>query len=286
MTFYSFLFVLLLCGSCWLMLPVDAKTRLRRKSQTRHYNDTQLYDHHVQEKTERSATKLDAQQQQQNVTQLRQLQRHQYEGSLALVANMSIHFNPRNARRKRATAKCVHKRRKTILSLLNNGFQEVVGRFPYILGTMKINNHACGSERRLAINNDDKDWLYNDDGDDDDDDSDPSLPEGPEDIIIARDLQFRNFDYDYLFRAGATCRLCYPDDSDVGAEPFPGKPIVEEDKFVVLQRRLQWLTIELNAHLTSVLQLSGIRCIAKRSPQVNVTLEATSLDEAAAAGCE
>ena len=289
MDFYSFWLILLLCYGGWFVRPVDSTTtttHLRRTSQTEQQeeaNDQSHDDHQDKEQlllrdttTTHARRKL-------------QLTKHRNAGKpLALIATTNLHFNVNNERQRRDVAKCVRKRRDKILNLLNNGFQEVLGRVNFIIGTMELNNHACGSNRRLAVN--DEEWLQgiiDDLAKEEEEYGDGYLSKGGDNNNnnnnnnVARDLQFRNFNYDYLFRGGATCLFCYPESQDSSHEEG-----VESMEEFLLQERLRILTAELDAHLTSVMQLSGIKCLKRRSPRVSVTLEPTSPAAAKGAECE
>lgn len=208
---------------------------------------------------------------------------------LAIIAEM--HLQLRDGKKKNAakTEKCVRNKSKKILRLLNEGFEEVVGRYPMITGTMAINNHACGPERRhrhLLMATTTDSWLLREDGEDgdddysegkksqSDDDDDDEQYNRPTAESARRHLPFKLIVSSFLFRGGAICRLCYNDFSDADNETIP------------VDVRVRNLEIELSAHLSSVMQLSGIRCIERRSPHVNVTLQRTSGEGAKKADCE
>ena len=191
--------------------------------------------------------------------------------SVGLVASMNLHLGLNNERQRPLATVCLRRTSANVLRLLNKGFEDVIGRSRFILGTMSLRNHACGSERRLVL---DSKWHGSGGGEVEANQVEDEHFHSQHGLGDERELQFRNFDYSYLFRGGATCQLCYPDNSDAKTA-YPPE----------FNENIHELAAELSAHLTSVMQLSGIRCIAQRSPRATVTLEGTSVHEAEEADC-
>ena len=266
---FSWLLTLLLC--CIGITAVDSETHLRRTSQVGQEAEAQLHDQEeIQSLLYTSRELEDAQ-------------------SLALVASMYLHLDIKNNKQRKQADRCLEKRSNKILRLLNKGFEEVIGRVAFIQGSMEIDSHACGSQqRRLVV-----DGKWDGIGDDRKEEEEQQQQqqqrhrgsvsrEGGHSTFrygldSTRDLQLTKLDYNVLFRGGAKCRFCYPEDYDLAGEG---------SRKNALKENLRILTIMLNAHLTSVMQLSGIPCIERKSPRVTVTLVPTSIAEAERADCE
>ena len=97
-----------------------------------------------------------------------------------------------------------------------------------------------------------------------------------------RNLQLRASYFLHNFHSGAyKCRLCNSDTRDVRDEtavPTPA-PLSRE-------QRLDALSVDASAHITSALQLSRIRCLSQGRTSVRVTLSMVSQTNVGSNGCE
>ena len=278
-------------------LSDDHVEMLLQMSEKHHYND----DDDVEEEEEAANSSGFG----------RQLQSWQDMTSWYFTADFELHFYRKNGPR------CLDRHHDKIVSMMMDGLDEVVGRSRYarrISAVSSDHQRVCREEdgavtlearplgaavvetkedenNRMRLLNQKRTLLRksaggapsqdpdahndDDDGDDDDDDDDAT-----------RNLQLRASYFLHNFHSGAyRCRLC---NSEVGdnrifptSSPSPTPAPVSPDR----DTRLDALSVDASAHLTSALELSNIGCLRRKRSSVRVKLTMVDRQEIGNNGC-
>lgn len=182
---------------------------------------------------------------------------------------------------------CMRRKHDAILAILNKGFNQVVGRSKFA-GSISLANQnddgICdddngGRARRLNQDNQlEHDKSGNTQGDVTNETTrglrrGAAVATSPNNhpntsttttTTTARHLQLRTTFPEYLFHGGFRCRFCNPDVYDTPIEGVEPRPTINQE--------LDMLAVDMSAHLTSAVQLSGMRCVTRGRPSVRVTL--------------
>lgn len=194
---------------------------------------------------------------------------------------------------RRGGRRCLERKHDKILAILNKGFDEVVGRSKFAGQVSQANEEGNGicdddSTRRLRQDDTVEDvqsgslhWdmtagsrqrrgLRRS----------STTPRNRPVPTKTRHLGLRTTFPEHLFHGGFRCRLCSEDALDTSNPVDPSNPDIDERRPSTISQELESLAADMGAHLTSAMQLSGMRCVTRGRPLVKVTLRIRDAQEA------
>ena len=197
---------------------------------------------------------------------------------------------------RRRGPRCFERHHDTIVSILMDGLDEVVGRSEFAGLASMVNPDApiCseddGTRRRHRL-------LLRGSGSDSsssaattatttrtehDDKEEENEEDEAED---ARNLQLRATYFLHNFHSGAyKCRLCKEDNMD---PVMPGERTAAPTATPLsMEQKLDALSVDASAHITSALQLSPIRCLSRDRSSARVKLSMVNQTNVGGNGCE
>lgn len=163
--------------------------------------------------------------------------------------------------------KCLERNHDRIVNMLNTGFNEAVGqsRFAGDISTVNDNDDVgfCDDDtgsRRLGVG------RQHESGNQTSTERGGHTRGGTD--VDSKNLRVVFPELD--FHGGFQCRLCQPEMEDRSSSRGGG-PTIQPP--ATMDERLDELAVDVGAHLTSTLQLSGIGCLVRRKPTVKATIQ-------------